>query len=289
MDTPPPTWMDTLAKAPDTLSYHLAHPDGSFDSYYWKHKRQLAEFVAAKKRIYLDQKYWVYFCNIETGRRSDSTPSEIYDIYEAIRSLVARGVVVCPASHLILEETAKQSDLNTRRVTTTVIDMLSGTVSLEPIQSLDRFEWFCFFQNIYARENNTTIVARDDFAWTWPSYVIDTRIPHLPEMGERKNTAFKKAHFDSLINLTFSDVLDAIGPGLSGSLLEARDFVDGIRQRNAEHRSDVTDFSRALSIEMTGAVKTYLAQGTIDEALRQDTYCRIGRWPTDEEVLESKY
>ncbi len=279
-----PAWMKSLADAPDTLSYHLAHPEENFDTYYKRKKLERAQDVIAKKKIYLDQKYWIYCRDVEMGRSKECIHQEIY---EALKSLVSKGIAICPTSHLVLEETTKQLDLNTRRSTASVIDRLSGNISLEPIPYLDSLEWFCYFQNIYAKENCIAIVAKNNFAWTWSSYMLDTRIPHSPWMGESTNTAFKKAFFDSLTHLPFSNVLDALGSDINASFLEAPDFVDDIIRKNLEFSNDAVDFSRVLRLEMMGAVKTYLEQGTIEEALRVECHHRTGRWPTNGEALET--
>lgn len=94
-------WFEKLDPQFNTLSFHLQHPEIDPDIYIRSQHVAIGDQVLKKRRIYLDQKYWIYCRDVIRGKPQHPLHPEIYKL---LSNAVKSGVAVCPASHLILRE-----------------------------------------------------------------------------------------------------------------------------------------------------------------------------------------
>lgn len=199
----------------ERLKQHMAQPQISASEHSWRRRLELGDEVMKKTRIYLDMKYWLYCRDAATGRQKSQVRVAIF---EELRRLVGRGVVVCPASFPILSEIAKHKDREVRKKGALVIDELSRGVAIRPFFELIRTEVVHFVQSL---PNMPDRAALRRSAWTYAMWIVGEAVLTPSAVDEAKNNAIAKTLFDYVSNLTFSEVLetcepDGISPEIEG-------------------------------------------------------------------------
>lgn len=90
-----------------TLGSYLSEDSVSPAAHSLGRRRALAKRVLGRKRIYLDQKYWIYCRDAMLGRPQ----KPIHDaLWAKLLTLVSAAKVLCPAGITVLLETQKQRD-----------------------------------------------------------------------------------------------------------------------------------------------------------------------------------
>ena len=74
---------------------HAAEPQVSIDAHVRKRRIALGEWVVARKRIYLDQRFWVDLRKVVLGHRTDTESVSLLDV---LRRRVANNEIICPIS-----------------------------------------------------------------------------------------------------------------------------------------------------------------------------------------------
>jgi len=276
-----PSWLEHIRGAPDTLPYHLAHPEVSFGTHVKACKLALAREVIPKTRIYLDQKYWIH-CR---DAKLDRAQTVHVEIFRALRELVQRGETICPVAHAVLEETFKQHDRVTRAATAIVIEELSQNIAIEPFTELTRLELLRFIRS--STQGGDAVHAAEELAWTWPAWLFGVARPSNTPFDMATERAMAKAFFDAIIRMPFSAVVEAYG----GARLEsfAYDTEEMQRKRTEEtrrHRHEFQTFKDVFLIEVAGGLDVLKEdlEGTMVHLYEATT----GNTPTPEEVRASR-
>jgi len=98
----------------------------TIDEYRIDKKIEYAKKLSTRKLIYLDQKYWVYLSDVILNENNDPF---ILKIYETLKDLYAKNIIICPISPSVFMETLKQGRMDRRMATAKAVDELSGGFS----------------------------------------------------------------------------------------------------------------------------------------------------------------
>src|ERR1051325_11371440 len=120
-----------------TINYHLAHPEISLEGYVRSKMLATADRVLARKKVYLDTRFWILMRDVFLGRSKDRLHKQIS---EKLCQLVTAGRVICPINADTLAELLKQRDATTRLATAKLIDELSLGAALQSAEERVRTE-----------------------------------------------------------------------------------------------------------------------------------------------------
>lgn len=252
-------WLREIDLDSSTLSYHLSHSEISTTAYIRAQNIALGADVLQKKRVYLDQKYWIH---CRDAARNFSKP--IYKhLYETLQKGVKEGQLLCPASHLILEETLKQTDSATRDLTAHIIQELSDGVTIQPIDVLDQAEILHFLMT--TRSWKVEAYPIEQLAWTCIGNVFGHLSPVNEMFDSETNQAMQKEWFDLMSKITFPTLVKALA-SMPDRLLHTEDeFYKRQNEQCEAHKEDFRSFKQIFLIEIGGALDTYR------ETLREST------------------
>lgn len=244
-----PNWLNDIADIElDTISFHLSHPELLPDAYIRKKNIELGESVLKKHRIYLDQKYWIYCRDVLTGSSRNPIHNELYNL---LKRGVAEGKLICPASHLILEETLKQTDPATRQLTAQVVQELSDGVTLQPWPVLYQAEILHFLMT--ERPWKVNVIPVEQLVWTYVGNVFGHATPICDEFDKNTSNAIQKAWFDFMSRIKFTTLAKAL-PANKAVLYRPVAFYEQQNEQCKEHRKDFASFKQAFMIELAGAL-----------------------------------
>ena len=249
LDAPVPDWLRKLDLTPDTLSYHLSHPEPSADAYVRAQHLALGGHVLQKRRVYLDQKYWIY---CRDAARGTPKQAEHKRLYEILQEAVTSGQLLCPASHLVLEETLKQTDSATRASTAQVVQELSGGIAVQPFPVLFQAEILHFL--VTTRPWDVDAYPVEQLAWTHVGNVFGHLSPVCSAFDPDTLRAIQKAWFDLMANVTFPTLAESLAPMPDELLHTPSEFYEWQNAQCEAHRGDYRSFKQAFLIELAGGL-----------------------------------
>src|SRR5437016_4773400 len=88
-----------MLSRPDTLGMHRQHPEMSLDCYCRYRRGMVAERAMSRKRLYLDQRYWIYCRDAHLGHPQRPLHAEIWG---RLQQAVDQGLIWCPVSYSVL-------------------------------------------------------------------------------------------------------------------------------------------------------------------------------------------
>lgn len=242
-----------MESIPNTISYHLAHPEPTADEYIRSRHLDLGAEVIKKRRIYLDQKFWIYCRDAAMGHPQSDDYALLYKkLQDAVRS----GKVICPASHIILEETLKQTDISTKNATARVVQELSTGVAVQPFPVLLQAEMLHFFAFASAGVDNCFPI--EQMAWTYIGNIYGHMSPVLTGCDQHVAQAVQKAWYDDMARIDFP-VLIAEYSTMGQDLLAALSSGDCERMNEEcqKHQHDYSSFKQIFMIEVAGVLDAH--------------------------------
>jgi len=245
-------WLKKLDPKFNTLSFHLQHPEVDPDNYIRSQQVALGDQVLKKRRIYLDQKYWIYCRDVVRGKPQHPLHR---DIYKLLSNAVRSGVAICPASHLILEETLKQDDAESRKLTAIIVQELSAGISLHGFPILSQAELLHFL--ITTRPWAVDAYPFEQMAWTHIGNIFGHMSPVSTGFDGGTENAIQKAWFDLMGAIEFPVLAETLYP-LPGHITEL--FSGNYDKQNEEcrkHENDFSSFPEVFLIELSGALDVY--------------------------------
>ncbi len=248
-----PKWLEKLDPKFNTLSFHLQHPEIDPDIYIRSQHVALGDMVLKKRRIYLDQKYWIYCRDVIRGKPQHPLHPEIYKL---LSNAVKAGEAVCPASHLVLEETLKQEDSESRYLTATVVQELSTGISLQAYPVLSQAEILHFL--ITTRPYPVNAYPCEQLAWTHIGNVFGHISPISTGFDANTEKAIRKSWFDLMGGIqlpTLTESLYPLPPEISG--LYSNRYYDEQNQQCRKHANDFSSFTDVFLVEISGALDVF--------------------------------
>lgn len=233
---------------------HAANPEVSTDHHVRARRIALGEWAVARKRIYLDQRFWVDLRKVVLGIRTDAESVSLLDV---LRRRVANNEIICPISEPVFAELMKQQDLDTRRATAQLIDELSRGVCLGPEQERVGTELAHF---LYPHGRQGTTYPLNVLVWSKLSYVLGIMHPSQTAFEPDQELLIQKALFDYMWNCSLTEMLDTLG---RNSLPEITfdDLADKLNQGIAQHSGAIRSFEEVYRHEMAGALALVAATG----------------------------
>ncbi len=244
-----PDWLRKIDITHDTLPYHMGHQEQTADAYIRAQHLSLGECMLQKRCVYLDQKFWIYCRNAARGMAQNPAHERLY---QTLREGVASGILVCPASHIVLEETFKQSDPATRMLTAELVQNLSCGIAVQPFPVLSQAEILYFLTA--TRTWAVDVYPTEQFAWTYIGNLYGHMTPVCKAFDQKTLQAIQKAWFDRMAKMTFPILVEALAPTREKSVYMPEEFYELQNKQSEEHKEDFRSFKQAFLIELAGGL-----------------------------------
>lgn len=218
----------------------------TIDGYVRARQIELARNINARKKIYLDTRFWIILRDAQVGL-SASPPTELL---EAIKDGVAKKRLICPISQSVFIEVMKQAYTPERRIgTVALIDELSGGVSLIDDRMRIGTEIAHF---LYANTGKNDLHPAQDLVWTKLAYALGYLHPHLPQTDAALELHVQKSFFDHMWEIGLSEIANIIGPSRPRDTL--KESAARINQEIKSHAQGLVSYERTYRDEVIGAI-----------------------------------
>jgi hypothetical protein len=236
-----------------TINYHLAHPEISLDRYVRSKMLTTADRVLARKRVYLDTRFWILMRDVFLGRSKDPLHEHISD---RLRQLVTAGRVICPINADTLAELLKQRDATTRLATAKLIDELSLGAALQSAEERVRTELMHCVQ--LSLRGQGALEPLERLVWTSPAYLLGHTFPIVDSLPEDQILALQKAFTDYLWDFSLADQISYL-KGMPEELNDHWDAIaDKLNREIEQHDTKVLPLSKLHLHEFKGGLELYL-------------------------------
>jgi hypothetical protein len=242
------------------LTQHLTEPHISSSEYSQKMRHELGSKALGKKRIYLDQKYWIYLRDAKNGIPQRPIHAGIWQI---IRSSVNKGMAVCPVSYPVYCETFKQANPLKRRETAEIIDELSLGIAIQPFLELLKIELL----HLLLHFSGMHTLPLENMVWLPVGYICGELIPTNTAFDAAIQTAIQKTMYDVMASSTFQAHIEALEPVATEMLHDDSEFQERQNTQCELHRHEFKTFHEAFMIEVRGFLDGIHAE--LDIALKQ--------------------
>jgi hypothetical protein len=233
-----------------TLNWHRAHPDIPLDIWSRVLRQRASATALARKRIYLDQKYWNYCRDVIVGR---PTKREHTQIWEMLCDLSDGGKIVCPIGQPVFRETLKL-ERGSRMVVARAIDRLCHGVAIQAPRELAVIEISHWTWKHLLHDD--TLPSASHFAFTPAAFVFGDPPIDLPFPGSDA-LAMKKAILDFNASFSLEDLMQlADWPRLDDddSAFQAQQTLDA-----KLHQSDFSSYKEVYALELRGIADLFEA------------------------------
>lgn len=243
--------MDWLSKKPDTLQFHLAHPELDAGQYIQAKRLQLGREIAACHRIYLDTKQWLHLRDVAMGRPRNLTHASTL---ARLISLRATKSVICPISYSTFVEVMTQTDDETRFATARVIDQLSDGCCILPPHNLVERE-LMYFMIEKALGGNPKQPPILQTVWTKIPFVLGEMVPESPEWPAAEMSAIQRSIDDLLWSITTEEFVKQLGSdGWERHAESERKLVEKLSEGKKTNESVHANFHELLCSEIHGGL-----------------------------------
>ena len=189
-----------------TLAYHKLHPEVSLERYVRAKVIETADRSLARKRIYLDTRYWVALRDVQLQRARNAIDKELLD---TLIQLVRGGKAICPINANLFAELLKQRDEKTRLATAQVIDELSLGIGIQSEDERVGTEiMHCLQRSLRGQD---ALEPLERLVWTSVSYLLGYTFPTIDILPEGEMLALQKSFTDDFWNIPFSEQVSMLG------------------------------------------------------------------------------
>ena len=240
---------DWFRDKPDTLNYHLQHPEVDRETHAASKRAQLAAEVVTQFRVYFDTKYWVYLRDVFMGRPGCPAHQTLFD---EVSSLRATGKLICPVGYSVFSELLRQSDPITRLATASVIDSLADGVCIQPPHELVRIEVSHFIaRNSQQRLQHMGTSPIED-VWTKAAYILGDSYPTTDVFPSETLLAMQKAFEDFHWATTLRDLVAELPFRGNEEVQRLSSLADELTRGKFGHAHECRDFSELFLSEISG-------------------------------------
>ena len=141
----------------------------------WRRRRLLGHQTIAKRRLYLDVRFWNDLCDAELG---ENQTASALDCLAFLRRHVAEGLLVCPAEFNVVAEVYKQKLPAKQAATLCLIDELSQRTAIAKARERMFLECLRLLQGALQQTPPTAPPSTE--VWTRPLFVAGHEMPDLP-------------------------------------------------------------------------------------------------------------
>lgn len=229
------------------LPEHRAHPSVSLQEYFSHRVAELARLVLARRRVYLDTRYWIFLRDAAAGRPRKLIHSELLRI---LRIGVESGVFICPLSDSAFLELLRQSDRETRLATVRLIDELSLGVTIQNALDRLRTELLQFLVSVNKAQGIPGPPI--EHVWLKVGHVLGTAVPIFPGVEATEQLAISKAFFDVMWSVTLEEILTDTPLPEDSKDSDFRNIADRTTEESTSHASDMKSFKAVYLAEIRG-------------------------------------
>lgn len=223
---------------------HQGQSSVSYERYSRQRRFQLGETVLRKKRIYLDQKYWVYCREAAEGRPQRP---EHAAILKELRRIVATDIGICPISYAVFCETFRQQKSETRMKLAMLVDELSCNVTIQPCFTLVEIE----LANLLLRNNGFSVYPTKQTVWLPIAFIVGELVPDSEAFDHETNLQIQKSMYDFNTKIKYSQMLSIIEQSTVPAFDDSQ-FQEEQSRSAKEHRGDFKTLHQAFMIELEG-------------------------------------
>ena len=184
------------------LTDHRKHSDVSLDGHSARRVADLSRMVLARRRVYLDTRYWIFLRDAALERPRKPIHREML---EALLEGVASGSLLCPIGDSTFFELLRQADPKTRLATARLIDALSLGVTIQ--NAPDRLQTELLRVLIGTAVDHKVPEAPIDRVWLKVGHVLGTAEPVFDGVTAEEQLAISKAFFDVMWSVTLEELL----------------------------------------------------------------------------------
>lgn len=257
--------MEWLSKKPNTLKYHLAHPELDASRYIQAKRLGLGRDIALQRRIYMDTKQWIQLRDVATGQSRNCIQAETYKRLQFLR---AAGRIICPISYSVFAELMTQTDDSTRVATARVIDQLADGCCCLPPDSLMERE-LMYFMVDKALGGNHKQPPVPHTVWTKMSFVLGDVMPVTDSLPVDILSAMQRSCDDLLCSATVEDIIRHLDPsGFQRQIDDERALVKAMTDGKQLHAKDHSTFHGLFCAEIYGGLDA-------QREILEDVMCQI--------------
>lgn len=228
------------------LLFHRRHPEVSLGGYMLEKRIRLGREVMQRRRIYLDQRFWIELRDVVLGRSSDSAAQRLLAY---LGEEVEAGRAICPVSEAVFLELLKQQDESTKSATAALVDKLSLGVTLVPPLERTREE---IRDLLWARAGADFPVSRWQLVWTKVPYVLGETHPSKTPFPPEEELAIQKAFADRMWDLSLQEMVARLNDLPDGDDWEGS--AERLNAGNQEHRAQHKSFVQMYRSEFLGGL-----------------------------------
>lgn len=232
------------------LATHRTQPEVSFEQHLASLEEEVAQEALAKKRVYLDLKYWIFLRDADLGKPQKPVHA---NLLEAMLRGVSEGRFICPITEAVFFEVDRQGNTERRMQTVRMIDRLSRGIVIK--NSSDRAVWEIndFFDAAIVRHELPTVPCRK--VWVRPYSFLGT--PRVSGWRPAEDLAIYKAFLSYAWTRSIEDLLtDTPVPDDDHDNVLRANAVR-ITEQSAKHAPEMKSFEQVLADEVGGLIDVH--------------------------------
>lgn len=168
-----------------------------------KFRIEIGNVMLKKHRIYLDTKYWIFMRDASLGKATTVQTK----IYEKLKDLVKKEVVICPLSPHVFYELMNIGDEEKRLKMAQVMDELSQQVCfISPLNIVGQ-ELLSFVRLCQAKTENKPIFNPAKYVFTKVPFVMGEMYPSIQGLSNHQMNDIRIKFFDHLSKITLVEML----------------------------------------------------------------------------------
>lgn len=214
------------------------------DNYIKNHRLELSELIKGKTIIYLDTNHWI---NLRDQNRESEPNKRI--LLDIIIELSDSGKCIFPISEITFWEFLKQSDLETLKETSVLVDRISKGISM--INSDERR--ILEFTHFYYKNTGQDTFELNELIWTKLSFILG-----YEPIAKLKTEELQKSFFDFVSNATLFDIITNIyKDGVIEKSFYYKDDIKTLNQDKQKYANENNSFKQMFLSELGGYLDYY--------------------------------
>ena len=224
--------------------WNRENPGQGFEQYRRSRYRRLLAMIGARKRIYLDMKFWIWL------RSPAQSPqhTEAVKLLSLLRDGVASGRILCPVSYAAFCEMMKQNPEERRLAQAAIMDELSLGVGLRNPFDTAELEYLRLFAKYWSAIKNLPIWI--DPAWAPVGQMIVETYRVVPQISAPILEEGKEFMLESKWMLRMRDYA-LLGEGMPS---KSKTITHGINQERKGYPRAGKAFQQLFEDELHGCL-----------------------------------
>jgi hypothetical protein len=241
----PASLMEKMTANVRDFAWYRAQSDIPLDIHMRAVRRSAGERAMSRRRIYLDQKYWIYCRDAASGKPQKPEHTEIWT--QLVR-LAGAGAIVCPVFYSVYAETMKLEH-RSRFEVARVVDALSAGVSIrQPAESrvaeVSHFVW----QRLFGCKS---LEPLGYYGFVPHCHILGEMVPSDTGLPKDDEVAVQKACYDLQSGATWQELM-GLHADRGPTRHDDSDFQHQQTEQAAAHRHEFKTYDQAFSIELDG-------------------------------------